>query len=49
MATTFNWIFLGNTTTVLDPDEDDVTAKNVALLNGSVWGTVANPLLARFG
>ena len=47
MPTTFNWIFLGNSSTVLDPTEGNIAAENVALLNGSTFGSVADPLLGR--
>jgi Ca2+-binding RTX toxin-like protein len=47
MPTTFNWIFLGNSATVLDPTEGNVVAENVALLNGSTFGSAGDPLLAR--
>ncbi len=47
MATTFSWIFLGNSSTVLDPTEGNTTAENVTLLNNTTFGSVSDPLLGR--
>ncbi len=47
MPTTFTWIYLGNTATVLDPTEGNTTAENAALLNGTTYGSVSDPLLGR--
>ena len=47
MPTTFSWIYLGNTTTVLDPIEGGIAAENVAALTGTTWGSVGDPLLGR--
>lgn len=44
MATTFNWIYLGTTTVVLDPTEGSANVENAAQLNGTTWGSAANPL-----
>lgn len=44
MATTFNWIYLGTTTTRIDPTEGNTTLENGALFNGTTWGSSGNPL-----
>lgn len=43
-SSTFNWIYLGTSATFIDPTEGNTTSENAALLNGSVWGTSADPL-----
>ena len=47
MATTFNWIYLGTTGTVLDPTEGNGNAENVNALLGQVYGTSGSPLSGR--
>ncbi len=47
MATTFNWIFLGTTTTFIDPTEGNTNMENANLLVGQTYGTAANPLYTR--
>ena len=44
MATTYNWIYLGTTTTVLDPTEGNSISESAALLNGTTWGSSGAPL-----
>lgn len=43
-SSTFNWIYLGTSATFIDPTEGNTNSENAALLNGSVWGTSADPL-----
>jgi Ca2+-binding RTX toxin-like protein len=43
---TFNWIFLGNFATDLDPTEGNTIAENAGLLVGSSYGTASDPLAA---
>jgi Ca2+-binding RTX toxin-like protein len=47
MPTTFNWIFLGNSTTVLDPTEGNFNAENANLLVTQTFGSATNPLYDR--
>lgn len=44
MATTFDVIFLGISTTDIDPTEGNTTSENVGLLVGSTFGGLENPL-----
>lgn len=47
MPTTFNWIYLGTTTVVLDPTEGNPNAENANLLVTQTFGSAANPLYTR--
>ncbi len=44
MATTFNWIHLGTSSTSLDPTEGNTTMENAGSFVGQTYGTAANPL-----
>jgi hypothetical protein len=44
MATTFNWIYLGTSTSVLDPTEGNTVAEGANLFLGQTYGTAADPL-----
>ncbi len=44
MATTFNWIYLGTTTSVLDPNEGNTIAEGRNLFLGQTFGSVTDPL-----
>ncbi|WP_347310619.1 Hint domain-containing protein [Defluviimonas sp. SAOS-178_SWC] len=44
MATTFNWIYLGTSSTMLDPTEGNTTAENINAFVGSTFGSSGNPL-----
>ncbi len=44
MATTFNWIYLGTSSTQIDPTEGNATAENVGTLVGRTFGTAGDPL-----
>ncbi len=46
MPTTFNWIFLGNSATSMDPTEGNNTAANASALNGQTFGSAGNPLFS---
>lgn len=46
-ATTFSWIFLGNSATALDPTEGNTTAENVNSLVGSTFGSAGSPLYTK--
>ncbi|MBN2741639.1 MAG: Hint domain-containing protein [Rhodobacteraceae bacterium] len=47
MATTFNWIYLGSSTTYLDPTEGNSNMENYNAFNGATAGTAAAPLYQR--
>lgn len=47
MPTTFNWIYLGQTSTFMDPQEGNSTAGRAADLNNTTWGSSAAPLHQR--
>ncbi len=44
MATTFNWIYLSSTATILDPTEGNTVAENAADLESRTFGSGASPL-----
>jgi Ca2+-binding RTX toxin-like protein len=44
MPTTFNWIYLGPSATVLDPTEGNTTSENAAAFVGSTFGSATDPL-----
>ncbi len=44
MATTFNWIYLGTSTTFLDPTEGNTVAENASLFVGQTYGSTTDPL-----
>ncbi|HEY9037989.1 MAG TPA: Hint domain-containing protein [Roseovarius sp.] len=44
MPTTFNWIFLGNSSIVIDPTEGNTNAENADDLENESFGSAANPL-----
>lgn len=44
MATTFNWIYLGTSTTQIDPTEGNTNAENASALVGQTYGTSGDPL-----
>lgn len=44
MPTTFNWLFLGNSPTVLDPTEGNFSAENAGDLVTQTFGSAAAPL-----
>ncbi len=44
MATTFNWIYLGTSTSVLDPTEGNTVAEGVNLFLGQTYGSTSDPL-----
>lgn len=44
MPTTFNWIFLGNSSLAIDPIEGNTNAENAADLETETFGSGANPL-----
>jgi Ca2+-binding RTX toxin-like protein len=44
MATTFNWIYLGTSTTQIDPTEGNNTAENASALVGQTYGSAGDPL-----
>ena len=44
MATTFNWIYLGTSTSVLDPTEGNTVAEGANLFLGQTFGSTLDPL-----
>ena len=44
MPNTFSWIYLGTSTTVLDPTEGNTVAENASALVGQTYGTTTDPL-----
>lgn len=44
MPTTFNWIYLGTSTTLIDPTEGNLVSENATGLNGTTWGSSGSPL-----
>lgn len=44
MATTFNWIYLGTSTTFLDPTEGNTVAENANSFVGLTYGSATDPL-----
>ncbi|MGL4309645.1 MAG: Hint domain-containing protein [Paracoccaceae bacterium] len=44
MATTFTWIYLGNSTTSLDPTEGNDVAENASSFVGTTFGSSTDPL-----
>ncbi len=44
MPTTFNWIYLGNNPTTLDPTEGNSNAENASLFENQSFGTSGDPL-----
>ncbi|MET4129323.1 Hint domain-containing protein [Roseovarius sp. MBR-6] len=44
MPTTFNWIYLGQSSLILDPTEGNSNAEGAALFTGLTFGSPANPL-----
>lgn len=44
MPTTFNWIYLGNSSVVIDPTEGNFNAENAGSLEAETFGSAANPL-----
>ena len=44
MATTFNWFYLGTSTTQLDPTEGNNVAENASLFVGRTYGSAVDPL-----
>lgn len=44
MATTFNWIYLGTSTSVLDPTEGNTVAEGANLFLGQTFGSTSDPL-----
>jgi hypothetical protein len=44
MPTTFNWIYLGQSSLILDPTEGNSNAEGAALFAGQTFGSSANPL-----
>lgn len=47
MATTFNWIYLGNSSTSLDPTEGNSTAENAKAFVGQTYGSSGSPLFQK--
>lgn len=47
MATTFNWIYLGTSTTSMDVFEGNATADNAAAFNGQTYGSTTSPLFGK--
>lgn len=47
MATTFNWIYLGKSTTAMDPTEGNQTAENAGSFVGQTYGSPGSPLFAK--
>jgi len=47
VPTTFNWIYLGRTTVVLDPTEGNATTEDAELIEGTNWGSSGSPLYTR--
>lgn len=47
MPATFNWIYLGQTTTFIDEQEGNADAERASFLNNTTWGTTAAPLHQR--
>ena len=47
MATTFNWISLGNSSTSLDPTEGNYVAENAKSLVGQTFGSSGTPLFSK--
>lgn len=47
MPTTFNWIYLGTTSVVLDPTEGNSNTENAAGIVGTTWGSTTVPLYTR--
>ncbi|SEM78420.1 Ca2+-binding protein, RTX toxin-related [Gemmobacter aquatilis] len=47
MATTFNWIYLGTSTTSMDRFEGNATSDNAAAFNGQTFGSSASPLFSK--
>ena len=45
MPNTFSWIYLGTSTTVLDPTEGNTVAENASALVGQTYGTTTDPLV----
>ncbi|MCB2111795.1 MAG: type I secretion protein, partial [Rhodobacteraceae bacterium] len=44
MASTFSWIYLGTSSTFLDPTEGNTVAENASSFVGQAYGTAADPL-----
>lgn len=44
MATTFNWIYLGTSTTFLDPNEGNSNMENASLFVNRTYGSTTDPL-----
>ena len=44
MATTFNWIYLGNSTTFVDPTEGNASMENPNAFAGQTFGTSGSPI-----
>ena len=44
MATTFTWIYLGNSATAIDPTEGNTVSENAASFVGQTFGSSGNPL-----
>jgi Ca2+-binding RTX toxin-like protein len=44
MPTTFNWIYLGQSTDILDPTEGNADAENASLFVNRSFGSTTNPL-----
>lgn len=44
MPTTFNWIYLGQSSTFMDPTEGNSDSENAAALNNTTWGSASSPL-----
>ena len=44
MPTTFNWIYLGLSSTIIDPVEGNAISEDAALLEGTSYGTPGDPL-----
>lgn len=47
MPTTFNWIYLGQSATFMDPREGNSTADRATDLNNTTWGSATAPLYQR--
>lgn len=47
MPLTFSAIFLGNSTTLIDPTEGNTNAENASALVGLTFGSISSPLTAR--
>lgn len=44
MPTTFNWIYLGLSSTIIDPIEGNALSEDAPLLEGTSYGTAGDPL-----